>query len=164
MNATAITTANATTTATTSASATATATTTATMTATATATAPSTATTTQRPKRRNSWRNFNQNCAIIEDVLAITVRQEFLFRRKVGRDSTENMAILEQTLLVSTLRRNQNRAFSRIAPTLTSQNIAKSHAKLNNLLTMRRVMSQSTSVQMSLCGLILSRNSYMIYC
>jgi hypothetical protein len=35
------------------------------------------------------------------------------------------MAILEQTLSVSTLSHDQNLAFSRIAPTLTSQNITK---------------------------------------
>jgi hypothetical protein len=49
-----------------------------------------------------------KNCARTEDVLAINVRQEFLFRRKVGRDSTENKAILEQTLSVSTLHCDQN--------------------------------------------------------
>jgi hypothetical protein len=48
---------------------------------------------TQRPKWRNSQRDSDQNCARIEDVLAITVRRELLFWRKVGRDSTENMAI-----------------------------------------------------------------------
>jgi hypothetical protein len=62
---------------------------------------------TQRPKRHNSQRNSDQNCTRIEDVLAITVRQDFLSRRKVGRNSTENKAILEQTLSVSTLRCNQ---------------------------------------------------------
>jgi hypothetical protein len=75
---------------------------------------------TQRPKRHDSQRNFDQNRARTEDILAITVRQEFLFRHKVGRNSTENKAILEQTLSVSTLRPDQNRAFSGIAPTLTS--------------------------------------------
>jgi hypothetical protein len=57
---------------------------------------------TQGPKWRNSQRNSDQNCARIKDVLAITVRREFLFWRKVGHDYTENMAILEQTLSVST--------------------------------------------------------------
>jgi hypothetical protein len=74
----------------------------------------------QWPKWRDSQRDSDQNCTRTEDVLAITVRQEFLFRRKVGRYSTENKAILEQTLSVSRLRCNQNRAFSGIAPTLTS--------------------------------------------
>jgi hypothetical protein len=76
--------------------------------------------TSQRPKQRNSQRNSDQNCARTEDVLAITVRQEFLFWCKVGRNSTENKAVSEQTLSVSTLRRDQNCAFSGIAPTLTS--------------------------------------------
>ncbi len=75
---------------------------------------------TQWPKRRDSQRDSDQNRARTEDVLAITVRQEFLFQRKVGRNSTENKAILGQTLSVSTLHCNQNCAFSRIAPTLTS--------------------------------------------
>jgi hypothetical protein len=75
---------------------------------------------TKRPKRHNSQRDSDQNCARTEEVLAITVRREFLFWRKVGRDSTENKAILEQTLSFSTLRCNQNCAFSGIAPTLTS--------------------------------------------
>jgi hypothetical protein len=66
---------------------------------------------TQQLKRRNSQRDSNQNCARMKDLLAITGRQEFLFRRKVGHNSTENMAILEQTLSVSTLRRNQNCTF-----------------------------------------------------
>ena len=61
---------------------------------------------TQRPKRRDSQRDSDQNCARTEDVLAITVRQEFLFRRKVGCNSTENKAILEQTLSISTLHCN----------------------------------------------------------
>ncbi len=52
----------------------------------------------------------------IKDVLGITVRRGFLFWREVGRDFTENVAILEQTLSVSTLRCNQNCAFSRIKP------------------------------------------------
>jgi hypothetical protein len=76
---------------------------------------------TQRPKRCNSQHNSDQNCATIEDVLAITVRQEFLFQRKVGRNSTENKAILEQTLAVSMLRHDQNCSFSRISPNLTSR-------------------------------------------
>ena len=92
------------------------------------------------------------------------LRWEFLFWRKVDHNSTKHMAILEQTQSVFMLRCNQNCAFSRITPTLMSQIIAKSCAKLNNLLTMRCVMSQSTSIQMSLCGLILLRNSYKIYC
>ncbi len=120
--------------------------------------------TAQRPKWRNSQHDSDQNCARIKDVLVITVRRQFLFRHKVGRNSTENMAILEQTISVSTLCRDQNCAFYRIGPTLTSQNIAKSCSRLDNLLTMRRVTSQSTSVQMSFCGLILNRNLYMIYC
>ncbi len=74
----------------------------------------------QRPKRRDSQRNSDQNCTRTEDVLAITVRWEFLFRRKVGRNSTKNKAILERTLSISTLCRDQNHAFSGIAPTLTS--------------------------------------------
>jgi hypothetical protein len=57
---------------------------------------------TQRPKRRDSQRDSDQNHARTEDVLAITVRREFLFWRKVGHNSTENKAILEQTLSVST--------------------------------------------------------------
>jgi hypothetical protein len=75
----------------------------------------------QQPKRHNSQRNSDQNHARTEDVLAITVRQEFLFRREIGRNSTKNKAILEQTLSVSTLRCDQNRAFSKIAPILTSR-------------------------------------------
>jgi hypothetical protein len=75
---------------------------------------------TQRPKWRDSQRDSDQNCARTEDVLAITVRQEFLFQHKAGRNSTENKAILEQTLSVSMLRCDQNCAFSGIAPTLTS--------------------------------------------
>ncbi len=74
----------------------------------------------QRPKWRNSQRNSDQNCTRTEDVLAITVRQEFLFQREVGHNSTENKAILEQTLSVFTLPCNQNCAFSRIPPTLMS--------------------------------------------
>jgi hypothetical protein len=119
---------------------------------------------TQGQKWRNSQPDNDQNSARIKDVLAVTVRQEFLFWHKVGHDSTENMAILEQTSSVSTLGCNQNCAFSRIAPNLTSQNIAKSHSSLDNLFTMRGVMSQSPSIQMSLCGLILYRNVYMIHC
>jgi hypothetical protein len=75
---------------------------------------------TQRPKRHNSQRDSDQYCARTEDVLAITLRQEFLIWCKAGHNSTENKAILEQTLSVSTLHCNQNCAFSRIAPTLTS--------------------------------------------
>ena len=76
---------------------------------------------TQRPKRRDSQRDSDQNCARTEDVLAITVRREFLFWRKVGRNSTENKAILEQTLSVSTLRRDQNCVFfqNRAKPDVT---------------------------------------------
>jgi hypothetical protein len=66
---------------------------------------------TQRAKRRNSQCDSDQNRARTEDVLAITVRPEFLCWRKVGRNSTENKAILEQTLSVSTLRCDQNRVF-----------------------------------------------------
>ncbi len=75
----------------------------------------------QRPKRCDSQHNSDQNRAKTEDVLAITVRREFLFRHELGRDSTENKAILEQTLSVSTLGCNQNCTFSRITPTVTSQ-------------------------------------------
>jgi hypothetical protein len=98
----------------------------------------------------HSQRNSDQNRASIEDVLAITVRQEFLFWRKVERNSTENKAILEQTLSVSTLRRDQNHAFSGIVPILLSPILLNFCSKLKNLPTMRRVTSQSTSIQMSL--------------
>jgi hypothetical protein len=49
--------------------------------------------TTQPPKRRDSQHNSDQNHARTEDVLAVTARQEFLFLRKVGRNSTKNKAI-----------------------------------------------------------------------
>jgi hypothetical protein len=81
--------------------------------------------TAQRPKRRNSQRDSNQNHARTEDVLAITLRGEFLFWRKVWHDSTKNKATLEQTLAVSTLCCNQNCTFSKIAPNLTSPLLPK---------------------------------------
>ena len=65
----------------------------------------------QRPKQRNCQRNSGQNCARTEDVLAITLRRQFLFWREVWQDSTENKAILEQTLSVFTLRCDQKLRF-----------------------------------------------------
>ncbi len=82
-------------------------------------------TSTQRPKRRNSQRDSDENCTRTEDVLAITLRQEFFFWCKVWRNFTENKPILEQTVSVSMLRCDQNHAFSRIAPLLTSPLLPK---------------------------------------
>ncbi len=92
------------------------------------------------------WNNFNlliphsgrdgaildsdQNCNRFFFVLAISVRRQFFCGMKLSAILLNYLAILEQTLSVSTLWRDQNCAFSRIAPNLTSQNCAKFCAKL----------------------------------